>query len=88
MDHPDEGEQVLVLGVSAPGAAEIDHVAAEHRPRSGGRRRARCDDTGRDPTLRRSAGLDAELRRRITAFDEIDICEHSDPTDIDEELSE
>jgi hypothetical protein len=32
--------------------------------------------------------LDAEPRRRITAFDEINICEHSDPTDIDEELSE
>ncbi len=28
--------------------------------------------------------LDAELRRRITDFDGIDICEHSDPTDIDE----
>ncbi len=28
--------------------------------------------------------LDAELRRRITEFDGIDICEHSDPTDVDE----
>lgn len=30
--------------------------------------------------------LDEDLRRRITDFDGIDICEHSDPTDIDEEL--
>ncbi len=28
--------------------------------------------------------LDAELRRRITEFDNIDICEHSDPTDVSE----
>jgi len=28
--------------------------------------------------------LDADLRRRITQFDEIDICEHSDPTDFDD----
>lgn len=30
--------------------------------------------------------LDAELRRRITEFDGIDLCEHSDPTDIDEDI--
>lgn len=30
--------------------------------------------------------LDEELRRRITDFDGIDLCEHSDPTDFDEEL--
>ena len=28
--------------------------------------------------------LDAELRRRVTQFDDIDICEHGDPTDFDE----
>jgi len=28
--------------------------------------------------------LDAELQRRITKFDGIDICEHSEPTDVDE----
>lgn len=28
--------------------------------------------------------LDAELRRRITEFDGIDVCEHSDPTDIED----
>lgn len=27
--------------------------------------------------------LDEELRRRITQFDGIDVCKHSDPTDID-----
>jgi len=32
--------------------------------------------------------LDAELRRRITSFDGIDICEHSDPTDVDDELEQ
>ena len=32
--------------------------------------------------------LDAELRRRITSFDGIDICEHSDPTDVDEEMGQ
>jgi site-specific recombinase XerD len=31
--------------------------------------------------------LDAELRRRITSFDGIDICEHHDPTDIDVEVN-
>jgi hypothetical protein len=31
--------------------------------------------------------LDAELRCRVTQFDAIDVCEHSDPTDIDQELS-
>jgi len=30
--------------------------------------------------------LDAELRRRITEFDRIDICEHADPTDVDEDI--
>lgn len=33
-----------------------------------------------------SPDLDAELRRRITEFDAIDICEHSDPTDVDEDI--
>lgn len=32
--------------------------------------------------------LDAELRRRITSFDGIDICEHRDPTDINTELDQ
>lgn len=32
--------------------------------------------------------LDASLRRRITDFDGIDITEHSDPSDIDDDLSE
>lgn len=36
---------------------------------------------------RSAVGLHQE-RPRITAFDEIDICEHSDPTDSDQELSE
>lgn len=31
-------------------------------------------------------GLDEELRRRITDFDGIDICNHSDPTDLNEEI--
>jgi len=30
--------------------------------------------------------LDAELRRRITEFSDIDICEHADPTDVDEDI--
>ena len=30
--------------------------------------------------------LDAELRRRITEFDNIDICEHADPTDVNEDI--
>jgi len=30
--------------------------------------------------------LDAELRRRITKFDNIDICKHGDPTDVDEDI--
>lgn len=30
--------------------------------------------------------LDEDLRRRVTKFDGIDICEHSDPTDINEEI--
>lgn len=30
--------------------------------------------------------LDEDLRRRIMDFDDIDVCEHSDPTDIDEEV--
>lgn len=32
--------------------------------------------------------LDAELRRRITDFKQIDICEHQDPTDVDEEVED
>lgn len=32
--------------------------------------------------------LDAALRRRVTDFDGIDITEHSDPSDIDDELNE
>lgn len=32
--------------------------------------------------------LDAELRRRITEFDGIDVCQHQDPTDIDEEVGQ
>ena len=32
--------------------------------------------------------LDAELRRRITDFDGIDICKHQDPTDIDNEVED
>lgn len=30
--------------------------------------------------------LDEELRRRITEFDGIDLCEHSDPTDLNQEV--
>ncbi|MDL0139845.1 hypothetical protein PNP85_10055 [Halobacterium salinarum] len=32
--------------------------------------------------------LDAELRRRITDFDGIDICKHEDPTDVDSEVGD
>ena len=32
--------------------------------------------------------LDAELRRRITDFEQIDICEHQDPTDFNEEVED
>jgi len=32
--------------------------------------------------------LDAELRRRITEFDEIDICKHSDPSDVNKDLEQ
>ena len=32
--------------------------------------------------------LDAELRRRITQFDGIDICEHSDPTDFEKVVND
>lgn len=32
--------------------------------------------------------LDEDLRRRITDFDEIDICQHEKPEDVDEELDE
>ena len=32
--------------------------------------------------------LDAALRRRVTEFDEIDITEHSDPSDVDDDLDE
>lgn len=31
--------------------------------------------------------LDAELRRRITDFDGIDLCEHAEPSDLDEEVA-
>ncbi|SEQ00586.1 tyrosine-type recombinase/integrase [Natrinema salaciae] len=32
--------------------------------------------------------LDSELRRRITDFDGIDLCKHSDPSDINEEIDQ
>ena len=51
-----------------------------------------AERTGTTPDVLRQfydrPDLDASLRRRITDFEGIDITEHSDPTDIDDEFDD
>jgi hypothetical protein len=90
VDDPDEVESVSVFDKSASGPAWEYHVAIEHRSVDKRRGKPRSDVADRAVTtpdvIRRyydRPDLDENLRRRVIEFDGIDICEHSDPTDID-----
>lgn len=86
MDEAKTREQVPVVEITASSSPWLKYLAAEPGPHPGDVAARAATTPGVIRRYYDRPDLDAELSRRITEFEGIDICQHRSPNDINQLL--